>query len=342
MQNRIQDDQFSESSGRTPDPYQRIGNNKSLMDILLSDRSSKSNLIWATDYYEFQGPGYGARDPIQYLYIINPDKVIRPRYMKSVSEKRNRSREVAEVFTPSWIVNKQNNLVDEQWIGRKDVFNIEEGNTWIPTDHIDMGDRRWEDYVKSTRLEVSCGEAPYLTTRYDPVTGEDIPVGYRVGILDRKFRVISENVDQPLVWIEWAKVAVESTYAYDLQGDNVLLARENMLIAFAESYMSKFGEEPGQDAMEDIAYILSWNVWQMDGMKLVVPFSCDKVCRLDEDLSIVNNCPACKSGNGKHTGTNCKIMDWEMDRTIEFASMIKKDRPRPKNTGMRTLESFGE
>lgn len=34
----------------------------------------------------------------------------------------------------------------------------------------------WQTYVDSRRLEITCGEAPYLTTRYDVETGELIPV----------------------------------------------------------------------------------------------------------------------------------------------------------------------
>lgn len=53
--------------------------------------------------------------------------------------------------------------------------------------------KTWKDYVKSKRLEVACGEAPYLVSRYDATTACPIPISHRVGILDRKFRVIDEN-----------------------------------------------------------------------------------------------------------------------------------------------------
>ena len=49
--------------------------------------------------------------------------------------------------------------------------------------------------VVAFRLEISCGEAPYLVSRYDTVTGETIPISQRIGLLDRKLRVISENTD---------------------------------------------------------------------------------------------------------------------------------------------------
>lgn len=52
--------------------------------------------------------------------------VIMPRVLKSRDTQTARSRDMAEVFTPSWICNAQNNLIDEAWFGRKEVFNVEQ------------------------------------------------------------------------------------------------------------------------------------------------------------------------------------------------------------------------
>ena len=127
------------------------------------------------------------------------DSLIQPRVEKALEHQTNRTRDKAEVFTPSWICNAQNNLVDEQWFGRKDVFNIQKEMSWKATaDKIAFPDDRqhtWQKYVDAQRLEISCGEAPYLVSRYDTVTGETIPISQRIGLLDRKLRVISENTD---------------------------------------------------------------------------------------------------------------------------------------------------
>ena len=324
------------------DPYRKIGNDKALMDILLYDNNTGSNLLWVTDNYISEGTGFDPRDHIQYLFIINPNRVIRPRYLKTTSEQRNRSRDMAEVFTPIWIVNKQNNLVDSQWFGKDSVFNTESGFTWTPTDNVTFNDRDWKEYVKSLRLEVSCGEGPYLTSRYDPTTGVTIPIRYRVGMLDRKLRVVSENVTTPMSWMEWAKAAIRSVYAYDLQGDNVLLTRENLLLTFIEHYVEKFGEKPARKAILDVARILNWNVWQMDGMKCVVPFSCEMQCGLGSDGTITNSCPACKNGKGRHSGKYCRIMDWTSESSVEFDSLIgKQDNSVIKPVKCTTLDIFG-
>lgn len=338
------------SSGPLPDqprtisiePYRAIGNNKSLMDILLSDRNTGNNLIWATDDYASEGTGFGSRDQIQYLFIINPNRVIRPRYLKSQSEQRSRSKDMAEVFTPPWIVNKQNNLVDDQWIGRTGAFNTETSDGWVPSERVNLGEHTWKEYVGSTRLEVCCGEAPYLTTRYDSINGYEIPVGMRVGILDRKLRVISENVDTESSWLYWANAAMKHVYGYDFQGDNVLLARENLLLTFSEFHREKFEKEPEEDALEEVARILSWNIWQMDGLKLVVPFSCERSNGIDGVFSRSVQCKACETGKGIHAGRKCRIMDWEKESPVDFTSLMGKGKTsKPMMTVTRTLESFG-
>ena len=34
----------------------------------------------------------------------------------------------------------------------------------------------WKDYIDARRMEVACGEAPYLVSRYDTVSGQEIPI----------------------------------------------------------------------------------------------------------------------------------------------------------------------
>ena len=52
--------------------------------------------------------------------------------------------------------------------------------------------KTWKQYIDSRRLEITCGEAPYIASRYDASTGEAIPIKDRIGILDRKLRIINE------------------------------------------------------------------------------------------------------------------------------------------------------
>jgi len=307
-----------------------------VLSVLLNDHSTGRNILWCTEDYVSLGEGYDFHDTIEVDKIsgVN-DGIIKPRIEKDKAAQELRSREKAEVFTPSWVCNVQNNLVDDAWFGiSRRRFNTEKQDSWktnyYPISFANVKGKTWRDYVMATRMEVSCGEAPYLTTRYDTVTGKYIPVRCRVGLLDRKLRVILENVSNNDEWIEWALIAVQNIYGYDWQGDNVLLARENILYSVIESYHDAFDMMLDKEIITQFAEIISWNIWQMDGIKFVVPDSCHPVEENHYQLALfdsqpkLKDCPGCKTGNPMmHTGDYCKIMDWETNKPVRFIDIMK-------------------
>ena len=307
-----------------------------VLDTLLRDHTTGQNIFWATHDYEALGAGYDYHAPILPVLITGQrGMVIRPRVLKSKAEQTDRAKDMAEVFTPSWVCNAQNNLVDEAWFGRKDVFNVEDTTNHIwqtTTNKIEFPEgKTWKDYVRATRMEMTCGEAPYIVSRYDATTGEPIPISQRIGLLDRKLRVVSENVDTSGEWLEWAQAAYKNIYGFEWQGDNLLLAREALLWTFIEYYQAKFHKAPLQKSINYIAYIISWNLWQMDGLKGVVPDSCrngvmEKEPTLFGEQEKLVNCPGCQQDDmRKHNGQYCLIRDWKNDKKkIRFIDLIKK------------------
>ncbi|MBR4146098.1 MAG: restriction endonuclease subunit M, partial [Lachnospiraceae bacterium] len=203
-----------------------------------------------------------------------------PRVQKDKEEQQSRTKAKAEVFTPSWICNKMNNFCDEQWFMRKDVFNKEkDDHTWIPSKKpikfgktIQKDTPEWQRYVDSRRIEITCGEAPYIVSRYDTTTGELLALNYRIGILDRKLRIVNENTTDEAEWLEWVIRAYEATYGFEFQGDNLFLARINLIQTFMDYYEDRFGHEPAYMTVKKIASIVVWNIWQMDGLKDTIPF----------------------------------------------------------------------
>ena len=305
-----------------------------LLDILLKDRTSGKNILWGTDNYSSHGLGFHFNDYICVEKITGfYGELIKPRVKKTKEEQNIRIRDKAEVFTPSWICNKQNNLIDNDWFGKIGVFNVEKEKEWISTKKVIFPkNKNWKDYIKTLRLEISCGEAPYLVSRYDTVSGETIDINNRIGLLDRKFRVINENVDEYYDWIEWSKYAIKSIYGYDWQGDNVLLARENILYTYIDNYRYKFSKKPSIDLVKEIAEIISWNIWQMDGINYIVPYSCKneepKSAQLtlfgEEEVDIIE-CLGCKKNNyNLHNGIYSKIMNWETNRPNKFVNLVNK------------------
>lgn len=292
---------------------------------LLFDHTTRKNIFWATMSYADKGEGYQPHDEITIDKITGENGLmIRPRAVKSREEQSKRSRDMAEVFTAPWVCNAQNNLVDNAWFGRNDVFNHEVNNgdtqTWIPTEgkiiFPDDKDKTWRKYVSGNVLEVSCGEGPYLVSRYDAVSGEPIPIHNRIGLLDRKLRVVGENTTTSGEWLKMAQKAYMTTYGFEWQGDNLLLAREALFFTFIDYYKDKFGKLPQEASLDYIAYIISWNIWQMDGLKGVVPESCKngvKVTTKDlfgehEEMAYCEGCQ--KDDIHKHNGIYCLIREW--------------------------------
>ena len=301
-----------------------------LLDLILKDWSSNKNIIWATKYYEHLGKGYEEKSEIL-LELITGDngEVIKPRIEKTKDQISSRTRYNGEVFTPSWICNKQNNLIDNNWFGYKNVFNQEKENTWITNEKaINFPEEKtWKDYVLDTRLEVTCGEAPYLTSRYDTVTGEFIEIKNRIGLLDRKLRIVSENANNQREWLKWAKKALENIYGYEYQGDNLLLARENILFTYIDYYNHQFNEYPNIKRLYEIAEVISWNIWQMDALKYVIPLSCHKERKGQTTLFgeiCESECLGCQTGKiDKHNGIYSQIKDWKINKTIKFLDLVK-------------------
>lgn len=297
-----------------------------LLKILLKDKTTGTYIKWCTDNYEHLGYGYKADQEMEPDMIIGKcTNIIQPRVSKSAKEQLQRTRDKAEVFTPTWIVNQQNNLVDDAWFGRTGVFNITSGNTWLTTEgSIEFPEgRTWQQYVDSKRLEISCGEAPYLVNRYDTVTGKPIDVRDRVGLLDRKMRVINENVDNETEWEKWVIRAFQSIYGYEYQGDNILLARENLLYTYWDNMVLKFGKEPTLIQQKKIANILSWNIWQMDGITMTVPFSAKAPEFTQMSIFDFFDTDMKQEEAVEYQAIPCKIFDWRSNESLEFRSMMK-------------------
>lgn len=289
-----------------------------LLNILLFDHTTKKNIIWATDSYEKLGDSFGAK------MIMLPDLVtgkygllIQPRAAKNLTEQKCRTKDKAEVFTPLNIVNKINKAVDSLVNNR-------------------LSDADWQEYVREIKLEITCGEAPFIVSRYNPIAHTDklIKIENRVGFLDKKLKIVSQYCDKKTSWLFWAKEAFKSSYGYDWQGDNVLLARENLLYTFIDYYKLKFKETPSLHLQEIFTDIISWNIFQMDGLKYVKPMSCrhetviirgeSTLFGQEPDKVEKHECDGCKYNRiNKHNGKYAKIMDWEKNKIIKFVDLFK-------------------
>lgn len=297
--------------------------NKDLLDILLQDKTTNEHIKWACSDYEYLGEEYKSEETIRPYQIVGHNtNVIKPRVIKSAEQRSSRTKENAEVFSPSWLCNQQNNLVDNQWFGKKEVFNVEGFQSWTTnTESIVFSKKKgrsWKDYVDCRRLEITCGEAPYLVSRYDTVSGDRIDVIDRIGLLDRKLRIVNENVNEESDWFVWVLRAYQSIYGYELQGDNLVVARLNLLYTFIDNYNYKFKKEPTLNQLKKIANIISWNIWQMNGLDYTVPFGKSKPKYVQDSLFEEFEEDVVESEE-----VYCVIKDWRSEKVQTFKSMVK-------------------
>lgn len=296
-----------------------------MLDILLQDKTTKKNIIWATDTYEGLGEEFTDKRQMSKQAIIRQSELICPRIQKSQEAQLDRTRKKAEVFTPAWLCNKMNNHCDDDWFGRTCVFNCEkEDNTWTATEeNISFAsEKQWQNYVDSRRLEITCGEAPYLVSRYDAATGEVItPLRHRIGVLDRKLRIVNENTKSYDEWIKWTVRAFEACYGYEYQGDNILIARVNLLLSFVDYYKERWNEEPDEGLLLQLANKIAWNIWQMDGLKDTVPLG--KPFEEFHQLSIFELFGTEEAD--EHQAMQSMVYNWRGKSSLKFAELKERD-----------------
>ena len=239
---------------------------KNILEILLHDKTTGKNIIWAN----------AERDTAE----ISVDDVerIQARYKKNRVDQKFRTRTRAEIFTPPEVCKIQNNLVCES-------FNND-----------------WQKFIDAKFLEITCGEAPYITSRYNAVTGEPIPIDKRVGLLDMKLSTINTETKSPADRRDFTIRALKSVYGYEFQGDNLFLARRNIFLTVEEFLTGKINMQTLKEILPTVAEIISWNFFQMDGLTNSPPFT--------ESANLFG-------------GANCRIKDWNSGEVVEFSSLVK-------------------
>lgn len=298
---------------------------KETLKLLLKDKTTGKNIIWATDTY-FSDGGPKDTDEIEIGNLTGFQAIhLQPRISKDIEEQQARTRKKAEVFTPVWLCNQMNNHADKEWFGREIVFNIEIENRWITVEEpiVFPKGKNWKEYVDSRRIEITCGEAPFLISRYDAATGKLIePPKHRIGFLDRKLRIVDENAADKKEWLKWAERAFQSSYGFEYQGDNLLIARINCIMTFYDYYVDRWGEDPDAKTLRHIANVISWNIWQMDGFTDTVPLG--KPQEKTHQITLFELLGE-ENAQEERIAPLCKIQNWRAERPVIYQDLKQKE-----------------
>ena len=279
-----------------------------LLDKLLLDRTTRRNIVWGSSAHAGLGKEYESGCEIR-GELITGDRsgVIKTRARKELGARSDRTRKNGEVFTPLWICRRRNDYGDETW---QETAAARGGKKLAA---------RWRRYVDRRVLEITCGEAPYLASRYDAATGGEIPLAERIGIIDRKLRAVDENAETEGEWLKWAFRAFEAAYGYELLGDNLVIARVNLFMTFDENLRRRWGRAPTMRECQRLIKIITWNIWQADGLTGKVPrFEQWNGERRQRGLfdGIDGYTDETQSGEAPY----CRVFDWRSRRSFEYGA----------------------
>ena len=290
-------------------------NRAGLLKKLLVDKTTKGHILWGTDAYRDRGPAFEREQEIDTpLLLYENAGLIKTRARKAFEQQSERTKQHGEVFTPRWICDAMIDHLDEAWFG------VEEIDFLSSMDDL-FAKKKWKRYVDSRRLEITCGEGPFLMQRYDVSTGNMIPVPERKGILDRKLQVVSRYAETEEEWEIWARRAYEATYGYEFQGDNLLISRVNFMMTYRDFYRNRWNREPEIREWEKIENIITWNLWQMDGLTGEIPYS--RMDPLGPSLFELGD-PDFKE---EDVHPACRIYDWRNEcKSVAFNEIGKRDR----------------
>lgn len=277
-----------------------------VLDVLLSDQTTEKNIVWATAAYEERGSAYSAESEITREAITKSNLgVIKTRVEKAIEDQASLTKSFAEVFTPTWICKLMIDEADSLNSTGVDLLS-------------DVKEKR--SYIRSRILEITCGEAPFITNRYDAADGTYVPFEERIGILDRKLTIVKDISTSRNTWKRWAEEALKSVYGYEYQGDNLLIARINVLRTMESAIQDAGYDSLRTIELKNLAKIITWNFWQMDGLDGCVPFKA-----LNESFyqpSIFDLLlPETDSDIKKHETVFSKIFDWRSNAEIEFREL---------------------
>lgn len=239
-----------------------IQENEDIIKNLLKDNNTSHPIIFATNNYE--NNFYHFSTPILSSYVLNNNEFkIKNRSKKSLKLQTQRTKEYAEVSTPSWVCYQQINGIEASLNNYNDNKNSS---------------------MNLNVLEMCCGEAPYITNNdYSSTIPLNVPIGY----LDRKLDTINTTNEDKILWFDKVQKAFQSIYGFEYQGDSLFLARLNLLNSFIKYYQLKWNTYPQKSELIAISLIVSWNVWQMDGLSEKTHCGCECMIKNWKDNSVI-------------------------------------------------------
>lgn len=293
-----------------------------VLNRLLLDKSTGKNILWATEAYTENGPAFERNAEIQADLLTGLyHGMVDTRALKSLPLQNHRTKKHAEVFTPFYLCRAMNAILDQSFADQLPHISagfLSEHRMEVQSERLteSVTEHNWKSYVDFRVMEMTCGEGPFLVSRYDVANGQYIRLSDRIGLLDRKLQLISFYTSSEEDWLKWTKRAFQATYGFEFQGDSLLLARLNLYMSFVEYLQARWQRMPSYEESRSICHIIAWNIWQMDGLTGAIPYK--KVSLNDRQIdffTLLGETPP------ESSNTRCRIYDWRSHKTMEYNSL---------------------
>ena len=79
----------------------------------------------------------------------------------------------------------------------------------------------------------------------------------------------------------------------------------------------KLKRDPTKDELLNIAKIISWNIWQMDGLTFTIPY--ENVVERTEQINLFDD-------EGEEKTAYCIIKDWRAKKNNVFKDLLKRGK----------------
>ena len=217
---------------------------ESVLETLLTDKSTRRPLVWPS------GPEHPAA-------WMSRDDLLRPD--KNAEDPQAEQAEFLE-----W--NRKLNSLDAAWFGHEPAFNTESASGWQTlSEPVAFDDPfHWKKYVIRPVFLFQAGRGQALVFRPFALGAQPMPYEKRMGILDRRLRIISENTREESEWLRWAESALQSLYGTDSSPLSIFQARLSAIMAVREAYAQRFGAQLPVREEKYMVTTLCWNLFQMD------------------------------------------------------------------------------
>ena len=97
-----------------------------------------------------------------------------------------------------------------------------------------------------------------------------------------------------------------------------------MLYTFIDYMRYALKRTPTLDELKKVATIISWNLWQMDGLTYGPP-----LCDIQEEMNQLSLFDFIETETlivQKPAQSRCKIKDWRSKVIVEYCSLVKGER----------------